>query len=100
MRIYGKLLSRHTFMDGTNKLINLTIDNEEIKITIDDISIFFKDIEGYVVANDDNTTVVLDTTLDENLISEGLAREFVNKIQNLRKDLNFDVQDRIKVVTR
>ncbi len=79
------------------KLINLTINDEEIKITIDDVSIFFKDIEGYVIANDDSTTVALDTTLNEDLISEGLAREFINKIQNLRKDLNFDVQDRINI---
>ncbi len=91
------------------KFINPTIDNEEIKITIDDVSIFFKDIEGYVIANDTITdgftsteysiTVALDTTLNEDLISEGLARGFINKIQNLRKDLNFDVQDRISVVT-
>ena len=66
-------------------------------MTLDDVTIISKDIPGWQVANEGNITVALDTTLTEDLVNEGIAREFVNRIQNLRKDSGFDVTDKIKL---
>jgi isoleucyl-tRNA synthetase len=71
------------------------IDGAEIEIIPEDIEIVSEDIEGWLVANEDDITVALDTQLDEGLISEGIAREFINRIQNLRKSSGFEVTDRI-----
>jgi isoleucyl-tRNA synthetase len=68
-----------------------------ITLTPDDIEIFNEDIEGWLVASEDNVTVALDTIPDEALLTEGIAREFVNRIQNLRKQSGFEVTDRIKI---
>ena len=51
-----------------------------------------------MVANEGNITVALDITIDENLIDEGISREIVSRIQNIRKDSGFDVTDRIKII--
>ena len=56
-----------------------------------------QDIEGWLVANDGALTVALDVTINEDLRKEGIARELVNRIQNLRKDSGFEVTDRIDV---
>ncbi|NVO01318.1 MAG: isoleucine--tRNA ligase [Bacteroidetes bacterium] len=75
----------------------LNIDGESIEIDLTDVEILFDDIPGFLVTNIDNLTVALDITLDEKLIEEGLAREIINRIQNIRKDSNFDVTDKIEV---
>ena len=54
-----------------------------------------KDIEGWLVANGNGLTVALDIQLDDDLINEGIAREMINRIQNLRKDAGFEVTDKI-----
>jgi isoleucyl-tRNA synthetase len=64
---------------------------------MDDIEIQSEDLEGWLVATENGITVALDTTLDKELINEGIAREFVSRIQNLRKDSGFEVVDRIKI---
>ena len=56
-----------------------------------------QDIEGWLVANSNGITVALDVTISETLKNEGIAREIVNRIQNLRKDSGFEVTDRIHV---
>ena len=56
-----------------------------------------EDIEGWVVESDNRHTVALDTGLDPGLIAEGFAREFVNRVQNIRKDSGFEVTDRIAI---
>ncbi len=77
--------------------INLNIEGEEIFLTKDDVEITSTEITGWVVESDGKITVALDTELDENLIAEGLVREFVNRIQNMRKDAGFDVTDKIYI---
>ena len=63
----------------------------------DDVEVFAEDIPGWQVTNLGQLTVALDVTISEELKQEGLSRELVNRIQNLRKELNFEVTDRIKV---
>ena len=65
------------------------------EISIEDVEIINNDIEGWLVETDNGVTVALDTTLTPELIYEGIAREFVSKIQNMRKDSGFEVTDRI-----
>jgi len=61
------------------------------------VEISSQDIEGWLVANSNGITVALDITISEELKQEGIARELVNRIQNLRKDSGFEVTDKIKV---
>ena len=75
----------------------LNIDGQEVLIDVTDVEIVAEDIPGWVVANQDALTVALDIELSEELLNEGYAREFVNRIQNYRKDSNMDVSDRITV---
>ena len=62
-----------------------------------DVEISSKDIEGWLVANADGLTVALDVTITEELRKEGVARELINRIQNLRKDSGLEVTDKIKL---
>jgi len=80
-----------------DKAYQLTIDGAAFDLTTEDVEIISEDIPGWLVANDGPLTVALDVTITEDLRNEGTAREFVNKIQNLRKDKDFQVLDRIKV---
>jgi len=73
------------------------IDVQGYEITLDDVEISTKDIPGWTVTSDGRTTVALDLKLTDELKSEGVAREFINRIQNLRKDKNFDLTDRINI---
>jgi isoleucyl-tRNA synthetase len=66
-------------------------------IVLDDVEIVSQELSGWLVESDGSLTVALDTELDDELIREGIAREFVNRIQNLRKDAGFEVTDRILV---
>jgi len=61
------------------------------------LEIYSDTIEGWLVGTEDNLTVALDTHITEELRIEGIAREFINRIQKLRKDSNFDVTDRIEI---
>lgn len=73
------------------------LDIQGYEITLDDVEISTKDIPGWTVTSDGKTTVALDLTLTDELKSEGIAREFINRIQNLRKDKDFDLTDRILI---
>jgi len=75
----------------------LKVDDGEIELGPDDVEIVSGDIPGWLVANEGPLTVALDVTISEELKHEGIAREFVNRIQNLRKDSGFDVTDKIHV---
>ena len=77
--------------------IDLIIDKKSITFNVDDFDISSKDIEGWLVANEGNITVALDITIDQELMEEGIAREIVSKIQNLRKSNGFEVTDRISL---
>lgn len=71
------------------------IDVQGYEITPEDVEISTKDIPGWTVTSDGKTTVALDLTLTDELKSEGIAREFINRVQNLRKEKDFDLTDRI-----
>jgi isoleucyl-tRNA synthetase len=75
----------------------IDIEGIKIKIQLEDVDISSTDIVGYKVANDGKLTVALDINISEELKEEGIARELVSKLQNLRKDCNFDVTDKINV---
>ncbi|WP_075591523.1 isoleucine--tRNA ligase [Labilibacter marinus] len=71
------------------------INGESIELSIDDVEIMSEDIPGWLVASEGKITVALDINITEDLREEGIAREFVNRIQNLRKDSGFEVTDKI-----
>ena len=75
----------------------MNVEGEEILLELEDVEIIPVDIPGWKVANSGQITVALDVTLSESLKEEGLARELVNRIQNLRKDSGLDVTDKILV---
>ncbi|UPT72119.1 MAG: isoleucine--tRNA ligase [Flavobacterium sp. JAD_PAG50586_2] len=75
----------------------LVISGNNIILTTEDVEISSQDIPGWLVANANGITVALDITLTEELVKEGIARELVNRIQNIRKDSGFEVTDKIKV---
>ena len=72
--------------------------NETITIDLTDVEISSADIPGCIVANNDGVTLALDITLSADLKEEGLAREFINRVQNLRKDNGFKVTDRVNIL--
>ena len=73
----------------------LYVDGEVINLSLEDVLITNKDIEGWLVATSGSYTVALDITLSESLVNEGIARELVNRIQNFRKDSGLEVTDKI-----
>jgi isoleucyl-tRNA synthetase len=77
--------------------IVLKLPEKNAILTLSDVEITSQDIEGWLVANGGNITVALDITLTDALKKEGIARELVNRIQNMRKDSGFEVTDKIKV---
>jgi len=77
--------------------LSIKIDEKSIHLEISDVEISSKDIEGWLVANAQGLTVALDVTISEELRKEGIARELVNRIQNLRKDSGFEVTDKIQL---
>jgi isoleucyl-tRNA synthetase len=77
--------------------LTLVISGKSIILSLEDVEISSQDIPGWLVANANGITVALDITLTEALKNEGIARELVNRIQNLRKDSGFEVTDKINV---
>ena len=77
--------------------ITIVIAGNSITLSLEEVEISSQDIEGWLVANSNGITVALDITISEELKQEGIARELVNRIQNIRKDSGFEVTDKIKV---
>jgi isoleucyl-tRNA synthetase len=77
--------------------LDIVVSGKSITLTAEDVEITSQDIPGWLVANAGGITVALDITLTDELKKEGVARELVNRIQNIRKDSGFEVTDRIKV---
>jgi isoleucyl-tRNA synthetase len=75
----------------------LQIDGNEAVIEVSDVEIISEDIPGWLVANEGNLTVALDVTVTEELRREGIARELVNRIQNIRKSSGFEITDKIQI---
>ena len=80
-----------------NGEIDVVINGKNTTLGLADVEISSQDIEGWLVANEGGFTVALDVTINDELKGEGIARELVNRIQNLRKDSGFEVTDRIDV---
>lgn len=72
----------------------------QIQLDLTDLDIQTDDIPGWLVHTEGNLTVALDITLNENLVQEGIAREMVNRIQNLRKENGFEVTDRLSIAVK
>ena len=83
-------------LERTNAF-DLDIEGEKIILTLEDVEILSEDIPGWAVANEGRLTVALDMTISPLLKEEGIARELVNRVQNLRKDSNFELTDRISL---
>ncbi|MDD6211243.1 MAG: isoleucine--tRNA ligase [Bacteroidales bacterium] len=77
--------------------LTLTVEAQPVQITTADVEIISEDIPGWLVANEGRLTVALDITITDELKREGIARELVNRIQNMRKANNFDITDKIEV---
>ncbi len=80
--------------------LKLNLDGKEIILAADDVVISSKDVSGWLVLSEQGVTVALDIQMNESLLLEGLARELVNRLQNIRKDLGFDVTDTISLTLR
>ena len=91
---YSQYDIRQLEMKGSQQL---EVAGQNIEITTADVEITTDDIPGWTVANQGKLTVALDMTLTPDLIREGLVREFVNRVQNMRKDAGFDVTDQIVI---
>src|SRR5690606_6454362 len=76
---------------------DLDLGGEQVSLSLEDVLITSQDIPGWSVASDRGVTVALDVTLTTELKQEGIARDFVNRIQNLRKDMGLEVQDKINI---
>lgn len=105
---YGKLMklaaeaidnltNNQIIMLEKNGNLELEYKDQKFNFLLEDVEIFSQDIEGWLVARENDLTIALDTSLNQDLINEGIAREFVSKIQNLRKDSGFEVTDRISI---
>ncbi|HOB27532.1 MAG TPA: isoleucine--tRNA ligase [Bacteroidales bacterium] len=81
-----------------NKKATIKTSEGDVEILLEEIEIITEDIPGWLVSHENNFTVALDITINDELRQEGIARDFVNRIQNLRKEKNFDVTDKIKVM--
>lgn len=94
--VLGKLTSREIAMIEEDGLV-VQLDGEDFTLTKEMVLISLKQKEGYASSSNNHTCVVLDTCLTEELVLEGLAREFVRKVQSLRKEADFVITDHIKV---
>jgi isoleucyl-tRNA synthetase len=80
-----------------NGFITIDVEGQKIELVEEDLVIQSEGIENWLVEQSEDVTVALDTDVDDQLYNEGLAREFIKRVQNIRKDAGFNVTDRIKV---
>ena len=81
----------------SNSCFDIEVEGEKISLSLDDVEILSEDIPGWLVASEGAVTIALDINVTDDLRHEGIAREFVNRIQNIRKESDFDVTDKINV---
>ncbi len=81
-----------------NGYLDLDVEGNTVKVELADVEIISEDIPGWLVSNEGNLTVALEIELTDELKREGIARELVNRIQNMRKDNAYEITDRINVV--
>ena len=77
--------------------LNINVDGTDLVVEAADVDIISEDIPGWLVANDGNLTVALEVELDDDLRNEGMAREIINRVQNIRKDSGLEITDRINI---
>ncbi|NWJ52763.1 MAG: isoleucine--tRNA ligase [Bacteroidetes bacterium] len=105
---YGKLMKQIAAVVATfnqadiadlehSGLRKLQIESDEVELLLSDVEIMAEDIPGWVVASEGAVTVALDITITSSLKEEGVARELINRIQNIRKEKNFEVTDKIEL---
>ena len=80
-----------------NGLIELDIDGQKVSVDAVDVEIISEDIPGWLVSNEGNLTVALEVEMTEELRNEGMARELINRIQNIRKETGLEITDRIDI---
>lgn len=80
-----------------NGSINLMVEGNEVTVDVADVEIISEDIPGWLVSNEGNLTVALEVELTDELVKEGMAREIINRVQNLRKESGLEITDRIRV---
>ncbi len=101
MKVVSAALSKFTQQDISqlekDRQFTLKIEEEPVTLLLDEVEITAEDIPGWSVASKGTLTVALDITITDNLKKEGEAREFVNRIQNIRKDSGFDLTDKINI---
>ena len=108
---YGKLLGqiRNELATKTNEIMNainsskeykFNVNGEEISLSKDDLLIYMNNKEGFASESSAQMTVVLDTKLTKELIEEGIEREFISKVQSMRKEAGFEVTDHISIAYR
>ena len=78
-----------------NGSITLNVEGKDVEVSIDDVKILAKDIEGWLVASDGDLTVALDISFNDDMFLEGLAREIINRVQNIRKGRKYQISDHI-----
>lgn len=93
----SKLQSNHIQTLEADGSLMIELDGATFELILDHVEIKTQDMPGWLVASEGDVTVALDININDELRLEGIAREFVNRIQNLRKELGFDVTDRIKI---
>ncbi len=77
--------------------LSIEIEGQTLNVDIADVEIINEDIPGWLVSNEGNLTVALDVELTDELLKEGMARELINRIQNMRKEMGLEITDRIKI---
>jgi len=85
-----------TLLEQTGRCV-IQMDDQACEVMLDDVEIISEDIPGWLVANEGKLTIALDISISDDLRKEGLARELVNRIQNLRKNAGFEITDRIRI---
>ncbi|HSY60378.1 MAG TPA: DUF5915 domain-containing protein, partial [Cytophaga sp.] len=89
-----------TIIERTNAFNLKLADGTVVPITVEDVEIRSQDIPGWSVASEAGITVALDITLSDELRQEGIARDIVNRVQNIRKDMGLEVQDKIRITVQ
>ncbi len=95
--VIGKFTNHEIGLLEANGEIEVEIAGEPFTLSLSEVEIRTEDVPGWKVASNSTLTVALDVQISEPLRQEGIARDLVNRIQNLRKDLDFDVMDKIHI---
>ncbi|MEQ9165579.1 MAG: isoleucine--tRNA ligase [Fulvivirga sp.] len=84
-------------LEADNSL-EIALADQKVTLTLEDVEVTYQDIPGWSVATEGRLTVALDITIDDELKKEGIARDLVNRVQNMRKDMGLEVQDKINIL--